>query len=165
MENNQTLIEERFWKKVTKTKTCWLWVGAKCSDGYGNFKFYKKTKGAHQVSYILKYGVVPRGLELDHTCRQRSCVNPEHLEPVTHHENTLRGKVGETTRKRTLARTHCKHGHPFSGDNLYLDSNGYRYCRTCRYNVGVKRGKLKRKEINEYAKNYRKRKLNEKEAI
>jgi hypothetical protein len=81
--------DERFWPKVEKTGTCWLWGGARDRGGYGVFENQK----AHRVSYVLSGGTIPEGLQLDHLCFVRHCVNPEHLEPVTAKENTRRARA------------------------------------------------------------------------
>ncbi|MEE8234211.1 MAG: HNH endonuclease signature motif containing protein [Gammaproteobacteria bacterium] len=96
---------------------------------------------AHRVSYEMENGLVPKGLELDHLCRVRNCVNPQHVEPVTHKENCQRGEVGINHRRKT----HCNRGHPYSGDNLYIvPKNGKRGCKTCsRENLRKWRAKQK----------------------
>ena len=83
-------LEERFWFKVNKTDTCWLWTGALRGDGYGKFHVKRKWVYAHRFAYELLVGPIPDGLELDHLCRIRNCVRPSHLEPVTHQENMQR---------------------------------------------------------------------------
>lgn len=103
---------------------CWIWTAVKTKDGYGRFRCNGKIV-AHRFSYELHHGPVPEGLELDHLCRNHSCVNPAHLEPVTHKVNMQRG-IGYWIRK-----THCPEGHPYSGGNLYVTKDGYRKCRTC----------------------------------
>jgi hypothetical protein len=119
---------ERFWEKVDKTEGCWLWTGAKIPDGYGSFRLDSQTHElAHRFAYRTTVGVVPPGLQLDHLCRNRACVNPEHLEPVTHRENGARGNVG----RRNRDKTHCKHGHEFTSENTGR-CGGKRYCRVCR---------------------------------
>ncbi len=86
--------EQRFWAKVSKTDECWLWTGSK-NDGYGKFRPVANQRPvlAHRYAYELLVGPIPRDLTLDHLCRVHSCVNPEHLEPVTRRENILRGKA------------------------------------------------------------------------
>ena len=81
---------ERFWSKVDKTDTCWNWIAGR-SNGYGMIQINKKHKYAHRVSYEIFKGDIPEGLELDHLCRNRKCVNPDHLEAVSSRENTMRG--------------------------------------------------------------------------
>jgi len=84
--------EERFLKYVLKTDTCWLWQGALDGLGYGRFKDNYKSRPAYQTAYELFVGKIPDGLDLDHLCRVHSCVNPKHLEPVTHAINIQRGE-------------------------------------------------------------------------
>lgn len=126
-----TSFEARFWPKVEKTATCWLWTAAKDGTGYGKiFSGGGRANGrllpAHRVAYELLVAIIPNGLHLDHLCRNRACVNPAHLEPVTAAENNRRAKA---------IITHCPKGHPLSGDNLEpyeLRVHGHRKCRRCR---------------------------------
>src|SRR5580698_2584776 len=83
--------QQRFWRLVEKTESCWNWKGGK-TNGYGCFQIAKVNFRAHRLAYELLRGPIPTGLHLDHLCRNRSCVNPDHLEPVTQRENTLRGE-------------------------------------------------------------------------
>ena len=119
-------IERRFWPKVIKTDGCWEWIGAKTSGGYGSLWPGFKV---HRLAYELLVGSVPDGLVLDHLCRNRACVNPAHMEPVTACENVARG-CGPTGRLRP-PRTACKRGHPFDAENTYLWKDGARRCKTC----------------------------------
>ncbi|WP_354006233.1 HNH endonuclease signature motif containing protein [Streptomyces bobili] len=123
--------EERFWSRVNKTETCWLWLG-QTSYGYGLFGWGSRTnrkhEGAHRYAYRQLKGAIPPGLELDHLCRVPLCVNPEHLEPVTHEENVRRGKSGFAINAR---KTHCIRGHEFDGANTRISVGGYRECRAC----------------------------------
>lgn len=123
----------RFWEKVSKTDNCWNWTGQKSEKGYGLFSVQRKRKRAHQIAYLLSVGPIPDGLQLDHLCRNKSCVNPEHLEPVTSRENTMRGiKYRVYTQGKPRKRKEfCKYGHPMSGDNLYIRPNGQNSCKTC----------------------------------
>jgi hypothetical protein len=129
-------VEERFWAKVAfgAAGGCWLWTGSK-STGYGLFAVgstldeSRRKVRAHRWSYEALKGAIPAGLDLDHLCRVRACVNPDHLEPVTRGENARRGDAGA----HLAAKTHCPQGHPYSGDNLYIrPSDGARECRTCK---------------------------------
>lgn len=126
---------DRYWSKVEKTETCWVWKGTKSkstSEIYGAFprKINGKTivKRAHHVSYVLAKGEIPDGLVLDHLCRNPLCVNPDHLEPVTQQVNTLRG-IGPTA--KNAQKTHCPKGHPYDEANTYHYKGG-RGCRECR---------------------------------
>ncbi len=100
------------------TKPCDIWDGVPNSSGYG----------PHKEAWEAVNGPVPAGLDLDHTCRVRTCREPSHLEPVTRLENLLRG---DTLIAAQVARTHCPQGHPYSGENLYIYRN-MRSCKACR---------------------------------
>ena len=130
-------LPPRFWSKCKVTESsCWLWTGFKKKAGYGRFGYDGKVQYAHRVSYGVLKGPLPPfrhgGLELDHLCRNRSCVNPEHCELVTHKLNVNRGIAGEVNGRRSAAKTHCPQGHEYSGDNLYISpTNGGRICKAC----------------------------------
>jgi len=125
--------EVRFWAKVgphDDPNACWLWLaGTHKTPGkrYGVLRVAGKTVDAHVFSYVLQFGLVPEGLELDHLCRNTLCVNPGHLEPVLHRVNVLRG-VGKAALE--AKQTHCVHGHPFNEENTCF-SKGHRCCRVC----------------------------------
>lgn len=113
---------DRFWAKVTITDSCWLWHRPD-AYGYGAFTIRRgMIVKAHRFAYELFVGPIPDGLDLDHLCRVRHCVNPAHLEPVTRRENALRG-VGPTA--VNARKSHCIHGHPLT------EGQGRRICRTC----------------------------------
>lgn len=140
----------RFWQKVSvNTETgCWEWRGAPITSGYGQIRLRGVGVVAHRFSYTNLVGPVPAGLELDHLCRNRLCVNPEHLEPVTRAENVRRGVSAERTRQYFASKTHCKAGHPLTGYNLIIPKDGRRRCRVCRQATN-RRYLARKKEANE----------------
>lgn len=125
--------EDRFWSKVEKTDDCWLWKGATTKGAgeyhYGSFHYQGKTVRVHRFAYELLVGDIPEGLTIDHLCRETLCVNPEHLEAVTHRENVLRG-IGPSAQHSK--KTHCPYGHPYNGDNLAYSPKRSRVCKECR---------------------------------
>lgn len=125
-------LPARFWVKVHELDNgCWEWRGAKSNRGYGNFNYAGKTQHSHRLAYQTLVGPVDLGLELDHLCRNRACVNPAHLEAVTGRVNNLRGTSLAAQRSR---RTHCPKGHALTGSNLdpaELRRGGNRSCYTC----------------------------------
>lgn len=139
MPTDRTTFERRFWNKVEVGHPCgcWWWTGAKSRDGYARTYRPTGSRYAHRVAYELLMGPIPTGLELDHLCRNRGCVNPDHMEPVTHVENVRRGTLGSVARLSAAAIDHCPHGHPYNEKNTYIKRphNGRRYthrhCRVC----------------------------------
>jgi hypothetical protein len=131
---------------------CWLWLASISNNGYGQITSGyvldgdRRTRWAHRVSYETFVGRIPEGLDLDHLCRVRSCINPQHLEPVTRSENSLRG-IGWTTggAEWNRRKTHCHKGHPYSGSNLYIcPTRGTRACKICqRDNVRRNRARVR----------------------
>lgn len=113
---------ERFWPKVDKAAAggCWLWTASLDPNGYGQFHDGERLTKAHRFAFAVVVGPVPDGHELDHLCRTRHCVNPEHLEPVTHAENM-----------RRTHKTVCKRGHASTHDNTLRLRDGKRQCRAC----------------------------------
>lgn len=139
-------LSQRFWSKVSPEPLtgCWLWAAADDGAGYGVYGVGTgRIAKAHRVAYLAMVGAIPDGLELDHLCRVRCCVNPEHLEPVTRRENVRRSPLamnkdgGQTNR----AKTHCPKGHAFDEENTLLahktNPNGRetvaRRCKACVY--------------------------------
>lgn len=113
---------------------CWLWAGALDGKGYSLMYAQGKNRRAHRVSYEQQKGPIPDGLEIDHLCRTRCCVNPDHLEAVTHAENIRRGDYSGNGKNRSwyVPPTHCKRGHLLNGENLHVNRKGARVCITCR---------------------------------
>lgn len=122
-------LATRFWEKVDKTDGCWLWLGAPNSEGYGHIAQGGKTHAAHRLSWTLTGHTLTPGMTLDHLCRNRICVRPDHLEEVTNVANILRGSGSPAQNAR---KTHCPYGHPLSGENLYVRVTGRRQCKACR---------------------------------
>jgi hypothetical protein len=130
-------IATRFWSKVDRNGPlgCWIWTAQTNRFGYGQFTISDPSRkrgipaSAHRVAWELTHGKIPDGLYIDHLCRTRSCVNPDHLEPVTNRVNILRGVSPAAISAR---KTHCKHGHEFTPENTYRPARGGRQCIACR---------------------------------
>lgn len=134
--------EERFKSSYRVDPSgCWVWMKSLNWGGYGSFWLNGKRTGAHRAAHLLFKGPIPDGHDIDHLCRNRACVNPTHLEPVTRSENLRRGAVGGHFRDKT----HCKNGHRFTPDNTYTDPRGWRACRTCAREAGRRYEARKRK--------------------
>lgn len=117
-------VETRFWNKVVISTGCWEWLGRHDRDGYSRFG----SGLAHRFVLGLVGRSVPTGLTVDHLCRNRGCVNPDHLDVVSLQENIRRG---EGIQAKNARKTHCVHGHPFTRENTYIRPNGDRKCRRC----------------------------------
>lgn len=120
------------WKNVIKTSICWNWIGEVNDKGYGRIQIEGRRMSAHIFFYELFNGKISNGLELDHICRVRNCVNPKHLEPVTHSENVKRAWA-----IRIKNTPNCPNGHAYDEKNLYIFSEKktgkkWRLCRKCR---------------------------------
>lgn len=116
-------LKARFFAKVNKTYTCWLWIGSKGSRGYGQMWNGKRVVAAHRLAYEWFVGPIPAGLTIDHICQNPPCVRPEHLQAITMIDNILLGSKAQNT--------HCPKGHPFSEENTFY-INLSRSCRICK---------------------------------
>lgn len=124
----------RFWGRVTcaDDNDCWKLRGSLSGGGYGHFWNGERRMPAHRFIYEHLYGSVPEGFELDHLCRNRWCVNPAHLQVVTHSENVRRGLTPLLNKIRGNSITHCPHGHPYDETNTVYTREGWRDCKICR---------------------------------
>ena len=135
-QSNRDHTMSRFLDKILITESCWEWTASK-TNGYGRIGVLDPNgkwivPWAHRVSYELFVGEIPPRLDVDHLCKNPGCVRPDHLEPVTHHENMMRGTAPAS---QNASKTHCKHGHEFSDQNTrYVMRRGRvgRACRACR---------------------------------
>lgn len=121
---------QRFWSKVDRIAgaPCWLWTGNQFHDGYGQFNVQGRQLRAHRWAYEAGVAPIPEGLVIDHRCRNRLCVNPDHMEPVTNQENVLRGIGISAVNARKIR---CIHGHEFTTKNTRIRPDGSRACREC----------------------------------
>lgn len=137
---NGATLAEKMRLNIRLDGGCWRWTGAHVPSGYGQIAVDGKRRAVHRVSYELSTGPIPDGLEIDHLCRVRDCVNPRHLEAVTHAENL----------RRALAhKTHCVQGHELSGPNIKWgaatrEGGRKRRCRAC-FNADRRRGHATRR--------------------
>jgi hypothetical protein len=131
-------LPARIAKKIEVEDECWRWLGARTGHGYGNATWDGRQIGAHRLVYELLVAPIAKGLQIDHLCRNKLCVNPAHLEPVTPAENTRRVPSWPNAMK-----THCPHGHPYDEANTLVYANGRRHCRACNREA-VRRYRMRR---------------------
>ena len=137
-------LADRLWEKalIGDPRSCWRWTGSTARGGYAKLRVGRNLRYAHRVAYELVVGSIPSGMELDHLCRVHDCINPLHLEPVTHRENGIRGNGWSGTNSR---KTHCLNNHLFDDLNTYW-VRGHRQCRACN-RLAVARYKVRGQEV------------------
>ncbi|WP_443217247.1 HNH endonuclease signature motif containing protein [Sphingobium sp. YC-XJ3] len=121
-------IKVRLMERISVEGECWFWTGTINPKGYGSLSVRGRCNLAHRLSYEAFCGPIGDGLQIDHLCRNRACINPDHLEAVTASENCKRAAPFHPGSR---PRTHCLRGHEFAGDNLFVGRGGKRYCRAC----------------------------------
>lgn len=131
MANRGSVKDVILRKKKVDINGCWVWLGNRVKKSNGDYghisikwKDVRKTFRAHRLSYEVFIGDIPEGLELDHKCRNTLCINPDHLEPVTHTENMRR--------RIDINKPQCKNGHDYTEENTYVNPRGRRECRVCK---------------------------------
>lgn len=152
-----TSTEERFFAKVDKNAPngCWLWTASRFAAGYGQFRYSPQKNGrAHSWSYEHFKGPIPEGLQIDHLCKNKLCVNPDHLEAVTAMVNVHRSNNACAVNAR---KTHCPQGHAYSLENTYVDPAGRRICRAC--STAAKRAwaEANREKLRAYHREWKRR--------
>ena len=122
------LVDRLMYRTALMDNGCWLWLGATNAKGYGHIRSVENGPliSVHRVAYELANGAVPEGLEVDHLCFERACLNPDHLEAISHTDNVRRGRHNQNHGK-----AECINGHAFDDANTSIDSLGKRVCKTC----------------------------------
>jgi hypothetical protein len=148
-----SIIPNRFWSKVWPCPNtgCWHWGGTIHHTGYGSYWYGYRSVLPHRYIYEVIHGPLPPVMKVDHICRNKSCVNPAHLDAVTQRENIIRGMAPASV---NAAKTHCIHGHPFAGDNLIVrcyGSHPRRCCLECTREIG-RRSSKKRRDLQKQSR-------------
>lgn len=142
-------IEQATWPRVAKRlraswhaelrSWCWVWTGYVNANGYGGIGAkWATSEDVHRITWMTFYGPIPAGYDVHHHCEVKRCCNPKHLRLLTHGEHSRIHRLGKPPP------THCPSGHPYSGENVYLDRKGCQVCRICRRSI-VKKSFYKRK--------------------
>lgn len=136
--------DRRFWLKVEKGPSCWLWFGPVSGRGYGVMWWRKRNRAAHRIALLMGGTTIAAQLVVDHVCRNRLCVNPAHLRVVSNRANSIENS--ESVTAKNAQKTHCKHGHALRGENVrrHGPEMRYRSCRTCLREID-RRWKARRK--------------------
>ena len=121
----------RFWERIRIDGSCWLWTATLWPNGYAQMSINGIKRLIHRWAFETFRGPIPEGLQIDHLCRRKNCVNPAHLDVVTNRENTIRGDGPRLLGERQRGKTHCPQGHPYDEQNTYISSVGKRHCRKC----------------------------------
>jgi len=140
---------QRFFDKIQQSRLCWEWTSAQDLHGYSLFWCKQKTRLAHRVSYEIFKGFVPHDLQIDHLCKNKKCVNPDHLELVTPQENMNRVDWKERITFNET-KTHCPQGHEYTGKNLLISCYGSRVCKICKLQQSKeskRRARIKKKLV------------------
>lgn len=148
--------EQRFYSKINKTDTCWLWLGTKGKSGYGAFWLNTKPVRAHRLSYVLKYGSFDQSLYVCHHCDNPSCVNPEHLFLGTNKDNMddgyKKGRIKWVVAELKKAVTHCPYGHMYGASRIRNRKGkltNERVCIECHRRISIAYNRRVRAKNNE----------------
>lgn len=146
-------IEERISEKfqINYETGCWEWTGALDIGGYGQISVDNRCKLAHRISWNVFKGAIPNGLQIDHLCRNRKCVNPDHLRVTTRKDNILCSN-GITARQ--VRQTHCKRGHEFTKENTYIDTKEGRNCIECKRMLQRRWGAKNKEKVKLWNRRY-----------